>query len=180
MSMPKNDVTAWADTLASGEPVTFGFSRVRAVLLAAVCLLFALIGLVVGIAGSGFPMILGWLAVLAFLLLVVVHLRRAFTSNPGLTIAPEGLSMTTSWAGVLPWSEILSAQEVTENSNKQIELELTRAEAERQLSANFYILTREQENGAEKRVLWLPAGLAVSKPALTSWINKELTARRLV
>lgn len=90
-------------------------------------------------------MALGWLAVLALLLLVVVHLRRAFTSNSGLTITPEGLSMT-SWAGVLAWSEILSAQEVTENSTKQIELELTPAEAERQLSANFYILTREQES----------------------------------
>ncbi|GAA1301951.1 MAG: STM3941 family protein [Brachybacterium tyrofermentans] len=178
MSTPTKNVAAWTSTLAQGEPVTFRFSRVRGALLALLCVFLILVGLVLGLAASGVLMLLGWLVVLGCLVLMVVHLRRAISPAVGLTVAPTGLTMTTARAGEIPWSEILQVETITQDSNRQIELGVTNAEAQRQYDAGLVtVFDREKTDGRMQKALWLPAGLAASKPALTSWIDEELTAR---
>lgn len=181
MSTPTKNVDAWASTLAQGEPVTFRFSRARGALLALLCVLFLLIGLALGLAAGGLIMLLGWLMVIGSLILMVVHLRRAISPAIGLTVTPSGLTMTTARAGEIPWTEVLQVETITQDSNRQIELGVTPAEAERQFDAGLVtIFDRETEDGRLQKALWLPAGLAASKPALTSWIDEELTARNRI
>lgn len=180
MSTPTKNVAAWTSTLAQGEPVTFRFSRVRGALLALLCVFLILVGLVLGLAASGVLMLLGWLVVLGCLVLMIVHLRRAISPAIGLTVAPTGLTMTTARAGEIPWSEIHDVETITQDSNRQIELGVTNSEAQRQFDAGLVtVFDREKADGRMQKALWLPAGLAASKPALTSWIDEELTARRL-
>lgn len=187
MSTPTKNVAAWASTLAQGEPVTFRFSRIRGALLAILCFFLVLLGLALGLSGdSGYKRavliaVVGWVMVLGCLALMVLHLRRAISPAVGLTVAPSGITMTTARAGEIPWSEILQVEAITQDSNRQIELSVTNAEAERQFDAGLVtIFDREKEDGRMQKALWLPAGLSVSKPALTSWLDEELTARRLV
>ncbi|MGP9682016.1 hypothetical protein [Brachybacterium sp. AOP3-A1-3] len=179
MSTPTKNAAAWASTLAQEEPVTFRFSRLRAALLALLCVLLILVGFVLGLAASGVVMLLGWLMVLGCLLLMVVQIRRAISPAVGLTVAPSGLTMTTAQAGEIPWAEMLDVELITQDSNRQIELGVTNAEAQRQFDAGLVtVFDREKADGRMQKALWLPAGLAASTPALTSWIDEELTARR--
>lgn len=184
MSTPTKNVDAWASTLAQGEPVTFRHSRIRGALLAFLCVFLVLLGIVLGLSGdSGYKRaalvaVVGWAMVIGSLILMVVHLRRAINPAVGLTVAPSGITMATARAGEIPWSEILQVETITQDSNRQIELGVTHAEAERQYGAGMVtVFDREKEDGRMQKALWLPAGLAVSKPALTAWLDEELTAR---
>lgn len=121
MVTPKKDIDAWAATLTRGESVPFTFSRGKTIGLIIVCLIFVLIGLGMAFSGSILWMILGWIAVVFFLLGLIVMVRRLFTPRPALTVSPDGITMKTAKAGVVPWPQILDIRPVKQNSNVFIE-----------------------------------------------------------
>ncbi|WP_350269459.1 STM3941 family protein [Brevibacterium sp. CBA3109] len=180
MATPKKDVDAWAATLAQGQSVPFLFSRGKTVGLIIVSLIFVFIGLLMGLGGSLLWMIIGWVAVVFFLLGCVVLVRRLFTRVPGLTVSPEGIAMKTAKAGVVPWSEILDIHPVKQNSNVFIEMVITTDEAERQAAAGLGVAELPTEDGNSKLVLWAPNGFAVGKPELCYWLEQEHSTRASV
>lgn len=180
MATPKNDVDASAATLARGQSVPFLFSRGKTVGLIIVCLIFVFIGRLMGLGGSMLWMIIGWIAVVFFLLGCVVQVRRLFTHVPGLTVSPEGIAMKTAKAGVVPWSEILDIHPVKQNSNVFIEMVITTDEADRQEAAGLGVEKFATEDGDLQLVPWAPNGLAVRKPELCYWLEQEREARATV
>lgn len=180
MATPKKDVDAWAATLAQGQSVPFLFSRGKTVGLIIVCLIFVLIGLGMGVSGSILWMIAGWIAVVFFLLGLIVMVRRLFARRPALTVSPEGVTMKTAKAGVVPWSQLIAVRPVKQNSNVFIELVITDQEADRQAAAGLGVATSTAEDGTEEKVLWAPNGLAVGKPELCYWLDQEREARAAV
>lgn len=180
MATPKKDVDAWAATLAQGQSVPFLFSRGKSIGLIIACVIFILVGLAMAFGGSILWMILGWVAVAFFLLGLIVMVRRLFARTPGLTVSPEGITMKTAKAGLVPWSQILDIHAVKQNSNVFIEIVITDDEADRQAAAGLGVATSTSEDGAEEKVLWAPNGLAVSKPELCYWLDQERKARTSV
>ncbi|HCG55568.1 MULTISPECIES: STM3941 family protein [Brevibacterium] len=180
MATPKNDVDAWAATLARGQSVPFLFSRGKTVGLIIVCLVFVFIGLLMAGSDSLAWTIIGWVAVVFFLLGCVVQVRRLFTRVPGLTVSPEGIAMKTAKAGVVPWSEILEIHPVKQASNVYIQMVITTEEADRQAAAGLGVGKLATEDGDLKLVLWAPNGLAVRKPELCFWLEQEREARATV
>lgn len=180
MATPKKDVDAWAATLAQGQPVPFLFSRGKTVGLLIACVIFILAGLVMAGSESILFMIIGWVAVVFFLLGIVVMVRRLFARTPALTVSPEGIAMKTAKAGVVPWSQLVDVRAVKQNSNVFIELVITDEEADRQAAAGLGVATSTSEDGTEEKVVWAPNGLAVAKPELCYWLEQEHKARTTV
>lgn len=180
MATPKKDIDAWAATLALGQSVPFLFSRGKTIGLIIACVIFLLIGLAMAFSGSIMWMIIGWIAVVFFLLGLIVMVRRLFARTPALTVSPEGITMKTAKAGLVPWSQLVDVRAVKQNSNVFIELVITEQEAERQAAAGLGVATSTSEDGAEEKVLWAPNGLAVSKPELCYWLDQERKARTSV
>lgn len=180
MATPKRDVDAWAATLHQGKSVPFLFSRGKTVLLIIACVIFILIGLVMAGGDSILWMIVGWVAVVFFLLGLVVQVRRLFVRTPALKVSPEGIAMKTAKAGVVPWSEIREVSATKQNSNVFIVLTITDAEAERQAAAGLGVGVHTADDGTETKVLWAPNGLAVRKPELCYWLEQEHAARATV
>ncbi|ASK66823.1 hypothetical protein CFK39_14530 [Brachybacterium avium] len=180
MNTPKNDVDAWAEALRQGRTVPFRFSRGKTVLFIFLCLFFALIGLLMIGADGFFIPIVGVLAVFLFLGGAIVLVRRLFRRAAVLEVSTEGIAMSTAKAGTVPWTEIIDVHPVKMNSNVFIEIVVSEQEAERQAAAGHTVAEQELEDGTRQQVLWAPNGLAVSKPALCSWLEQELTARRTV
>ncbi|WP_193106485.1 STM3941 family protein [Brachybacterium sp. FME24] len=177
MSTPKNDVDAWATTLEHGHSVPFTLSRGKTALTILLCLLFVLIALAFALLGDTLVQIVGWIAALLFLGLAVFHIRRLFVRTPAVTVSPEGITMTSAGAGLIPWSQILEVDAMKQDSVVQIVLAVTEQEAERQAPASIVTGERELEDGSTQKVLLLPVGIAASKPALTSWLDQEHRAR---
>lgn len=177
MATPKKDVDAWAATLAQGQSVPFLFSRGKTVGLLIISLIFVLVGLAMGFGGEFFISIIGFIAAAFFLLGVIVMIRRLFARTPALTVSPEGITMKTAKAGVVPWSQIIDVRAVKQSSNVFIELVITDEEADRQSAAGLGVATSTSEDGTEEKVLWAPNGLAVAKPELCHWLGQERAAR---
>lgn len=180
MATPKNDVEAWASTLARGQSVPFLFSRGKTVGLIIASLIFVFVGLLMAGSDSLVWTIVGWVAVVFFLLGCVVQVRRLFTRVPGLTVSPEGIAMKTAKAGVVPWSEILEIHPVKQASNVYIQMVITAEEADRQAAAGLGVGKFSTEDGDPILVLWAPNGLAVRKPELCFWLAQELEERATV
>ncbi|MDN5822069.1 MAG: hypothetical protein L0H74_00050 [Brachybacterium sp.] len=180
MNTPKNDVDAWAEALRHGWTVPFRFSRGKTVLFIFLFVVFALIGLLMIAAGGILTALVGVLAVLLFLGGAIAMVRRLFRRTAALEISTEGIAMSTAKAGTVPWTEIIDVHAVKQNSNVFIEIVVSEQEAERQAAAGHTVAEQELEDGTRQHVLWAPNGLAVSKPALCSWLEQELTARSTV
>ncbi|MGO2942349.1 MAG: STM3941 family protein [Brevibacterium aurantiacum] len=180
MATPKKDIDAWAATLARGESVPFTFSRGKTVGLIIASLIFVLIGLVMAGSDSILWKIIGWVAVVLFLISTIFMIRRLFIRVPALTVSPEGVAMKTAKAGVIPWSEILDIRPVKQNSNVFIEMVITTAEADRQAAAGLGVAKRTLDDGSLQTVLWAPNGLAARKPELCYWLDQEREARATV
>lgn len=180
MATPKKDVDAWVATLAQGQSVPFLFSRGKTVGLLIACVIFVLVGLVMAGSESILWMIVGWVAVVFFLLGLIVMVRRLFVRTPALTVSPDGITMKTAKAGVIPWSQITDIHAVKQNSNIFIEMVITTQEADRQAAAGLGVATRTLDDGTDEKVLWAPNGLAVAKPELCYWLEQEHKARATV
>lgn len=177
MATPKKDIEAWAATLAQGNSVPFLFSRGKTVMLIIACLIFIAIGLVMAGGDSLLWTIIGWVAVVFFLLGLIVQVRRLFVRTPALTVSPDGVAMKTAKAGVVPWPEIVDVRAVKQNSTVFIELVITTAEADRQAAAGLGVGKSTSADGTSEKVLWAPNGLAVAKPELCYWLDQERSAR---
>lgn len=177
MATPKNDVEAWAASLAQGQSVPFLFSRGKTVGLIIASLFFVFVGLLMAGGDSMVWTVVGWVAVVFFLLGCIVQVRRLFSRVPALTVSPEGIAMKTAKAGIVPWSQIIEIHPVKQNSNVFIELVITTEEAERQEAAGLGVGERTAEDGSSVNVLWAPNGLAVHKPELCFWLDQEHEAR---
>ena len=177
MATPKKDIDAWAAALEQGKPVPFAFSRGKTVMMIITCLVFVFIGLAMAGRGSILWAIAGWVAVAFFLLGLIVQVRRLFVPTPALKVSPEGVTMKTAKAGVVPWSKIIDIRPVKQNSNVFIEMVITDDEAERQAAAGLGVAESVMEDGTSEKVLWAPNGLAVRKPELCYWLDQERSAR---
>lgn len=177
MSTPKNDVEAWTATLEQGQPVSFAFSRGKTVGMIVACVVFILVGLLMAGSDSILWKIIGWIAVVLFLLGIIVQVRRLFVRAAALSVSPDGITMTTAKGGTVPWAQILDIHAVKQSSNVFIEIEITKAEADRQAAGGLGVAEMADEDGASHYVLWGPNGLAVNKPALCHFLEQEHAAR---
>lgn len=135
-------------------------------------------GLLMTLSDGILMTVLGWLLVALTLVILVGVVRVSLTRPSVLEVSPEGLTMNSAKAGMIPWSAMLDVRSAEESENGFIEIAVSDAEADRQADALSRVTRREREDGSTARVLWVSSAVRASEPALGAWLAREVEACR--
>ncbi|ANH36748.1 hypothetical protein I601_0295 [Nocardioides dokdonensis FR1436] len=167
----------WRALLASGEPVTFVVPRGRSVVMAAVCLAFTLVGVVMITRDSGQVQVVGLASVLFFGALgLPVLLWQALRRTPQLVVQPGGVWLRQQDRQPVAWGDIERIELARVNRSTVVALVLDEAAyAGRFRSALAASAYRATMGGAP--ALMVPAHLTGRPDELRAWLAAEHAAR---